>query len=317
MERTYTVAVIGFNATERIMLGSIFNLSMRRNPSYRHAEAGQHADLLLVDGANPNFVDEALNTIARDPAAVLLIAEGDLETGWHTIARPLHWARLFKAMDLALGFLTHGLAAHQPGARPAPPRYDMPAELTGIKPQSSGGRGSSGPQGRGAANSGPAAAAASAPAPAAAAAPRSPAPAANPAPAGPPRALYASATAASGDAVARAIGSTGAQVDVAQLGEKALELIDRHRYSCVFVDAALPGIDGMQLCKLIKSKEQGTIPVVLMKSKASAFERVRGSMAGCDAFLSLPASDEELRAVTARMMPQRRRAAPSRAVPQA
>jgi two-component system cell cycle response regulator len=311
MEHTYTVAVIGFNATERIMLGSIFNLSMRRNPSYRQAESSQHSDLLLVDGANPNFVDEALNSIARQPAAVLLIAGGDLETGWHAIARPLHWARLFKAMDLTLGFLTHGLAAHQPGARPAPPRYDMPAELTGIKPRGPAGRGpagsgsASGPAGAGTPRTSGSAASASAPrrtAPAAASGSRT-------------RVLYASAGAVSTDAVAKAIASTGAQVDVAQQGERVLEMIGQQRYGCVFVDAALPGIDGLQLCRLIKADEQGGAPVVLMKAKASAFERVRGSMAGCDAFVSLPATDEELKAVTTRLMPRRARAVSAVVVP--
>src|SRR5579864_9852717 len=128
MERFYKTQVIGFNATERIMLGSIFNLSTRRNPSYRPAEAGEAPHLLLVDGAHPSFVDEALSTISRQPAAVLLIADGDLDTGWHSLARPLHWARLFNAMDFSLGFLTHGLAWRQVGARPAPPRYEVPAE---------------------------------------------------------------------------------------------------------------------------------------------------------------------------------------------
>jgi DNA-binding response OmpR family regulator len=54
---------------------------------------------------------------------------------------------------------------------------------------------------------------------------------------------------------------------------------------------------------------------VLLKAKASAFERIRASMAGCDAFLATPASDEELRAVAVRLMPRLHRAALAKAAP--
>jgi twitching motility two-component system response regulator PilG len=130
--------------------------------------------------------------------------------------------------------------------------------------------------------------------------------------------LYASAEAWIGDRVSQAIAAAGAQVDVAQDGEHALELIERGRYACAFVDAALPGIDGYQLCRLVKSKRRASdLPVILLKAGASAFERIRASIAGCDAFLATPASDEELRAVAARMLPRRGRSAYSGAMPHA
>jgi two-component system cell cycle response regulator len=288
----YAVSVIGFNATERIMLGSIFNLSMRRNPNYRQVESNEQPDLLLVDGGNQGFVDEAMNVINRQPAAVLLIAENDLDTGWHSLPRPLHWARLFKSMDLALGFLTHGLASRQPGARPAPPRYELPAELTGIRAP----HGGSSSQAHGAA-------------PRARSVPRSMAQgqAQAAAPASGERILYASSSAKAGDAVSQAIGLTGAQVDIVQSGERVLEVMEQARYSCLFIDAALPGIDGYQLCRLVKTKPPRDLPVVLFKANASAFERVRASMAGCDAFFSTPADEEDIRSIALRLMPRAKR----------
>jgi len=292
MAHVYSVSVIGFNATERIMLGSIFNLSMRRNPSYRQAPSGEHADLLLVDGANPLYVDEAATTVSHDPVAVLLVADGDLDTGWHSLPRPLHWARLFKGMDLALGFLTHGLASRQPGARPAPPRYDLPVELTGFR-------------------SAPGAPSAPGGAARVRSVPRS---------IGTPsvrgqRVLYAGAAARPNDPVATAIASTGAQVEVADRAEQVIKLLEQGRYACLFADIALPGMDGYHLCKIVKGKPAtDELPVVLLKANASAFERIRASMAGCDAFLGTPASAEEIAAVTTRLVPQSPRGFPESAL---
>ena len=44
--------------------------------------------------------------------------------------------------------------------------------------------------------------------------------------------------------------------DFAETGEEAVGLTGTKEYTCVFLDVVLPGIDGYQVCKLIKSNKQ-------------------------------------------------------------
>jgi len=65
------------------------------------------------------------------------------------------------------------------------------------------------------------------------------------------------------------------------------------------LDVLMPGMDGFEACRRLKASAQGgaTLPVVMLTSKSSPFDRVRGKMAGCDNYLTKPVNPEELRAV--------------------
>jgi two-component system cell cycle response regulator len=81
----------------------------------------------------------------------------------------------------------------------------------------------------------------------------------------------------------------GIQVDTADSGEDALELLDLNRYDLVFLDIMLPGIDGYQVCKYIKKNRfKSATPVIIISAKSSTFDRVRAALAGCDTFLAKP-----------------------------
>lgn len=82
----------------------------------------------------------------------------------------------------------------------------------------------------------------------------------------------------------------GMQVDTAEAGEEALDLLDGQSYDMVFSEVALPGIDGYQVCKSIKkNKPRGqTTIVIFLTAKSSPFDRVRGALAGCDTYLIKP-----------------------------
>ena len=99
MERIYTVEVIGFNATERILLGSVFGLSLKRSPSYRRAESGETAHLRLVDGAQTQAIAQAHERQREQALPVVVVGAAELPPGWFETPRPLHWARLFRALD--------------------------------------------------------------------------------------------------------------------------------------------------------------------------------------------------------------------------
>ncbi|HJV87678.1 MAG TPA: response regulator [Noviherbaspirillum sp.] len=101
-------------------------------------------------------------------------------------------------------------------------------------------------------------------------------------------------------------------VDYAENGEMAIDMAQAKRYTCIFLDILMPGMDGYQVCKRIKSSPatKGSA-VVMLSSKSSAFDKFRGSWAGCDAYLGKPVSENELLATIARFLPSARRAAQS------
>ncbi len=54
----------------------------------------------------------------------------------------------------------------------------------------------------------------------------------------------------------------------------------------------MEGMDGYQVCKALKSNKSSY--VVMLTSKKSPFDRVRGTMSGCDAYVTKPPEDKRL-----------------------
>ena len=89
------------------------------------------------------------------------------------------------------------------------------------------------------------------------------------------------------------LGCFNIQVDTAETGEQGLEMLEIYRYDVVFLDVVMPGADGYQVCKQIRRNlETKRTPVVMLTSKSSQFDKVRGSLAGCSAFLTKPVDYE-------------------------
>lgn len=87
-------------------------------------------------------------------------------------------------------------------------------------------------------------------------------------------------------------------VDAAESGEQAFELLARNRYDLIFLDVILPGVDGYHLCKAIKKdKTMKKTPVVMLTSKSSPFDRVKGALSGCDAYLTKPVKQSAFQGV--------------------
>lgn len=85
------------------------------------------------------------------------------------------------------------------------------------------------------------------------------------------------------------LAASNIHVDSAETGETGLSLMDKNYYDIIFLDVMLPGVDGYQVCKNIKKNPMHKqIPVVMLTSKSSPFDRVRGSLAGCDTYLTKP-----------------------------
>jgi two-component system, cell cycle response regulator len=91
-------------------------------------------------------------------------------------------------------------------------------------------------------------------------------------------------------------------IDYAISGEQAIALAAVKPYACIFVDVTLPGMDGYQVCRLIKSNRPTTC-VVLLTPRDGAFDDIRARRAGCDAHLTRPIDEERLMNTIVRLLP--------------
>jgi CheY-like chemotaxis protein len=92
----------------------------------------------------------------------------------------------------------------------------------------------------------------------------------------------------------------GYTCDLVRSGEEALAMVSTHNYHFVFLDVMMAGLDGYQTCKAIKNNKarQGPPPVVVMlTSRGSTIDKIRGTMAGCDAYLTKPLNDKRMASV--------------------
>jgi CheY-like chemotaxis protein len=90
----------------------------------------------------------------------------------------------------------------------------------------------------------------------------------------------------------------GLQIDRALASGAAIELLESRPYDYVFLDVELgpeSELDGLALCQHIKHSAAGvTTTVILVSAHHSELDRVRGALAGCDAYLGKPLDAAEL-----------------------
>ena len=85
------------------------------------------------------------------------------------------------------------------------------------------------------------------------------------------------------------LSSIVSRVDFAETGTRALQLIDEHAYSIIFLDVTLPDGDAYEICARIKKHPlQQQAVVVMLTSSSSSPDRVMGSLAGFDNYLVKP-----------------------------
>lgn len=305
LKNQYSVEVIGFNQTERIVLASVFGLAARRSPKFvQHGASAEPADMFLVDGSDANAVQFFRQRNPGRDIPSIIIGDSDAGTGWPALSRPLQWTKLFKAFDLAVlpPSATAPVAPMRPMA-PMPPSapaaYGAPSAAQAMPTRI----------------------------------PTNPIPAA-------PTALVRDkvertqpmvVTHAGGGGTGAIIATNVADwvlvvddnhtvrefmksklapfklnVDFAENGEQAVGLTGHKHYTCVFLDVVMPGIDGYQVCKLIKAKRGvAKTAVVMLTSKGSPFDKIRGAMAGCDSYLTKPVDEEKLLETIVKFLPTR------------
>ena len=98
----------------------------------------------------------------------------------------------------------------------------------------------------------------------------------------------------------RLIERHGAEVVVASDGREAVSALDERKFDIVFMDIQMPGMDGLEVTREIRSRESGTPNhqfIVAMTAHAMAADRERCLAAGMDVYLSKPVQPPQLRAI--------------------
>jgi DNA-binding response OmpR family regulator len=93
--------------------------------------------------------------------------------------------------------------------------------------------------------------------------------------------------------IARALRENAYAVDVAESGEKALELGTEVTYDAILLDVRLPGLSGIEVCRELRQRGIEA-PVLMLTARGLVEQRVEGLDAGADDYLTKPFALAEL-----------------------
>jgi two-component system, cell cycle response regulator len=282
MALRYAVAIMGFAAQEEKLFEFTFGLSLRRDVQFEIAKNGETPDLLVMDSAAlPAKRDVYLAHLNRG-VPILLVGDGYSTHAGARISRPIRWMKLFETLDTMVSKLAKqaGLASTQDVATLTPQK--LAAAATTIH--------------------------------AAQTAQEQDQPASSvttfvrrhqvDAPER-DRVLVVDDSAAVRQFMRSRLAAFNVDVDYAESGEQAIAMANKTKYIAVFLDVVLPGADGYQVCRMIRSAKSAFQPVVVMlTSRDSAFDKIRGKMAGCTSYLTKPVDDELLFETLRKFLPQ-------------
>ena len=85
----------------------------------------------------------------------------------------------------------------------------------------------------------------------------------------------------------------GFEVAIETSGEEGLRWLQREQPLLMVLDLMLPGIDGLQVCRKVREREE-YIPIIILSAKSSETQRVVGLELGADDYLTKPFSTAEL-----------------------
>ena len=85
------------------------------------------------------------------------------------------------------------------------------------------------------------------------------------------------------------------EVDLAFDGVSGLTKAASDKYDLIILDLMLPGLDGMDICRRVRSKSVYT-PILMLTSKSSELDRILGLEIGADDYVTKPFSIKELMA---------------------
>ncbi|MEA3278118.1 MAG: response regulator transcription factor [Pseudomonadota bacterium] len=83
------------------------------------------------------------------------------------------------------------------------------------------------------------------------------------------------------------------ETDIAGNGEEGMRRFEARSYDLVLLDLMLPGMDGLSVCRALRSRSD-YIPILMLTAKSTELDRVLGLEIGADDYLTKPFSIPEL-----------------------
>ena len=82
------------------------------------------------------------------------------------------------------------------------------------------------------------------------------------------------------------LNGAGIDVDLVSRGDEALEVFRNNPPDLVLLDVMLPGVDGIEVCRLIRAESM--VPIIMLTAKSDAHDVVLGLEAGADDYMVKP-----------------------------
>ena len=90
---------------------------------------------------------------------------------------------------------------------------------------------------------------------------------------------------------------------VANNAAEALSLVYQHHIDLLILDVSMPGVDGLDLCRTLRSLPQfAEIPIMMLTGRDGVFDKVQGRLAGATDYLTKPFELEELRDACSKLL---------------
>ena len=84
----------------------------------------------------------------------------------------------------------------------------------------------------------------------------------------------------------------GYDVIKASGGAEALDIVSKEKVDLLVLDIMMPGIDGMELCKLIR--KSSNVPILMLSAKSENIDKIQGILTGADDYMVKPFDPLEL-----------------------
>ena len=85
---------------------------------------------------------------------------------------------------------------------------------------------------------------------------------------------------------------SGFEVEIENNGTDGLERALKEEYDLLILDLMLPGIDGYQVCREIRTTS--SVPIIMLSAKGEVFDKVLGLELGADDYMEKPFDTKEL-----------------------
>ncbi len=274
MPSPYRVALQGFSAFERSALGSYFRLAMNRSPAYEQIDSAADAHFLVIDADHVDAVRTVLEMARLDDAVFIGANAPDGARAW--MMRPIDPLHVLRELDAMVAARSEPLVA---GSGRAVPHPLPPAPAGPAGPWLA--RRSGDPTGADPAHPGIAT-------PGSQDAPRC--------------ALLVDDSEIALRFLETRLQRFGLATARATTSARAIDLLAQRAWEFVFLDVELgtgSDLDGLALCQHIKRHHRraaGRQPpvVALVSAHHSQLDRVRGTLAGADAYLDKPLDEGAL-----------------------